>query len=34
MFSIEFPASVGGNYAVFNAVYHCTVAGAITFGFL
>ena len=34
MFSIEFPASVNGNSAVFNMVYCCTVVGAITFGFL
>ena len=33
MFSIEFPASINGNSAAFNAVYHCTVVWNITFGF-
>ena len=34
MFSIEFLAPVNGHSATFNVVYHCTVVGNITFGFL
>ena len=33
MFSIEFLAFVNVNSTVFYVVYHCTVVGAITFGF-
>ena len=34
MFSIKYLAPVDGNSAAFNVVYHCTVVGNITFGFL